>query len=506
MRADQARRLVPRRVRRLLRRALDARAASAYSSSDLETDLTSDDLPPQRLDHTRVPELRGRPIGFGPVRELSSEPPVFLCGIPYDLFQGFAPAFGKRYGQRPAGFLIVPTWSIEHPDRVAALVEGHHWHTERFPEHRLRYLCNSEGEADLLRAHDLPADLLNHKCTVSDEIFRPLPDVEVEFDAVYVARFVREKRHELGAQVPRVLRVAYAEGQRSREREFRLLRKQILRPGHVLANDLDAGLPVRMSPDEVNRALNRAAVGLLLSEVEGASYAAVEYLLAGLPVVSTPSLGGREAYFDPEYCLICDPTPDDVRDAVRELTARQVPREYVRTKTLERLRVQRERILDERDALLVGLGAHPPVRDGWPYGDVSGIPWRTFNAHLAAFDSRQKQTLAAEVGLAAADLDGVQLTAHELRSVIEAVSSRPGCALLVFGTGHDSVLWERVNGGGTTAFVEADPVWADRARARLHVATVHRVDFTTRVEQWSELLDRPDSLALDLPDEVTGRR
>ena len=183
MRAEQARRLVPRRVRRLLRRALDARAASAYSSSDLETDLTSDDLPPQRLDHTRVPELRGRPIGFGPVRELSSEPPVFLCGIPYDLFQGFAPAFGKRYGHRPAGFLIVPTWSIEHPDRVAALVEGHHWHTERFPEHRLRYLCNSEGEADLLRAHDLPADLLNHKCTVSDEIFRPLPDVEVEFDA-----------------------------------------------------------------------------------------------------------------------------------------------------------------------------------------------------------------------------------------------------------------------------------------------------------------------------------
>ena len=35
--------------------------------------------------------------------------------------------------------------------------------------------------------------------------------------------------------------------------------------------------------------------------------ASIEYLLAGLPVVSTPSLGGRDHYFDDEYCLIAPP-------------------------------------------------------------------------------------------------------------------------------------------------------------------------------------------------------
>ena len=42
--------------------------------------------------------------------------------------------------------------------------------------------------------------------------------------------------------------------------------------------------------------------------MEGANYASVEYLLAGLSIVSTPSIsGGREVYFDPEFCIVCDP-------------------------------------------------------------------------------------------------------------------------------------------------------------------------------------------------------
>jgi glycosyltransferase involved in cell wall biosynthesis len=49
----------------------------------------------------------------------------------------------------------------------------------------------------------------------------------------------------------------------------------------------------------VNQGLARAVVGLCLSTVEGSNYASMEYMLAGLPIVSTPSIGGREVYFDP---------------------------------------------------------------------------------------------------------------------------------------------------------------------------------------------------------------
>ncbi len=64
----------------------------------------------------------------------------------------------------------------------------------------------------------------------------------------------------------------------------------------------------------------------ILSAEEGSSYASMEYLLAGLGVVSTHSTGGRDVYFDPDYCITCDPTPEAVRDAVAELRARNIPR------------------------------------------------------------------------------------------------------------------------------------------------------------------------------------
>ena len=116
---------------------------------------------------------------------------------------------------------------------------------------------------------------------------------------------------------------------RKEQREL-FLRLMAEHPNHVLLNPTDEALPVRLPAKEVNAALNRAAVGLCLSRMEGANYASLEYMLAGLPVVSTPSIGGREMYFDPEFCIVCDPDPVAVREAVESLRSRHIPREYVR--------------------------------------------------------------------------------------------------------------------------------------------------------------------------------
>ncbi|WP_164127899.1 glycosyltransferase, partial [Stenotrophomonas maltophilia] len=72
-------------------------------------------------------------------------------------------------------------------------------------------------------------------------------------------------------------------------------------------NPIVDGLTARLTPEAVNRVYNQAAVGLCLSAVEGAMCASMEYLMAGLPVVSTPSVGGRDVYFDPDYCIIAEP-------------------------------------------------------------------------------------------------------------------------------------------------------------------------------------------------------
>jgi uncharacterized protein (TIGR01627 family) len=450
---------------------------------------------------------------FGPIAVLSHDPPFFKTGIAYDELVGIASAVGQRYGDIPAGFIIYPTWTIE--DRVTALAAAAAAHRERFKNHRLLFICNTQREADLVSLAGQPAILLNKNFTVSETIFRPLPDAAVEFDAIYNARFVPYKRHELTAKIDRVAYLSYAEGSvERRDHQRKLLAAALARnPSHVLLNPLADELPIRLSHREANAAINRAAVGLCLSDVEGANYASMEYMLAGLPVVSTPNHTGREVYFDPDYCLICEPDAVAVRDAVEAIKARKLPRAYIRERTLAKIEPERRRFLTLVDEMIVGLGGKRRFDGQWPFAETSGmVTWNTFDNHLSAFDRVARNTMLARengigaVSVGAAELEGIQLQSSELRPIIKAIAARPRCALLMFGCGNDSALWEKVNRDGTTAFIEDDPTWVETARSRLAAANVYLVNYGTRRSDWLSLLNAPDKLDLDLPEAVSSRR
>ena len=66
-------------------------------------------------------------------------------------------------------------------------------------------------------------------------------------------------------------------------------------PDHLILNPLQAdGTRAFFTPQQVAYHLNRSQIGGLFSEEEGACYAATEYLLCGLPVVTTlAEAGGR---------------------------------------------------------------------------------------------------------------------------------------------------------------------------------------------------------------------
>lgn len=377
----------------------------------------------------------------------------------------------------------------------------------------------------MLEEHGQRAEFLNHKFTVSEHIFRPLPEAAVEFDAIYNARFVAGKRHELAANIESLAYVTYCEPEQIRQQEFKRLWPEIKArcPGHVLLNDLVDDLPVLLSHADVNAALARASTGLLLSEVEGASYAAVEYMLAGLSVVSTPSVGGRDAYFDPEYCIVCDANPRAIRDAVAELKSRNIPKSYIRDKTLRKLEPERQRFLGMVDNLAVELGGQPQSASAWPYGDISGVPWAGWGKHFAEFDRRtgkvpkKKKTLKERISKKSKSVKrkfgfdhipwaDIQLSHLEVQTIIKEIKKKRNCSLLVFGCGNDSVLWEKTNARGTTAFIEDNAHWANVARAQLQRSEVHVVNYESRQADWLHWLDQPDKLKMDLPDEVRSHR
>ena len=79
--------------------------------------------------------------------------------------------------------------------------------------------------------------------------------------------------------------------------------------------------------------------------------AAMEYLLCGLPVVSTKSQGGRDRYLKGEYCAIVGDDPGEVAHAVQRLKNQNFDREKIRLEVLENLKFDRSHLLDDIDHL-----------------------------------------------------------------------------------------------------------------------------------------------------------
>jgi glycosyltransferase involved in cell wall biosynthesis len=74
-------------------------------------------------------------------------------------------------------------------------------------------------------------------------------------------------------------------------------------------------------------------------------YASAQYLLSGLPVVSTPSLGGRDVFFDDRYTAIVEADSRAIKQGVEDLNSRDIPADFIRQRTLEKMKAHRQRFI-----------------------------------------------------------------------------------------------------------------------------------------------------------------
>jgi len=130
---------------------------------------------------------------------------------------------------------------------------------------------------------------------------------------------------------------------------------------------------IALRPDVVARYCNRAHVGLCLSATEGAMYASIEYLLCGLPVVSTINRGGRDFFFDPEFCITVPPDPAAVAKAVEGLRRRKISPEYIRERTLQKIVHERNKFLEFVQAIYQQEGSNRDVREDWGRSFVTAM-------------------------------------------------------------------------------------------------------------------------------------
>lgn len=179
---------------------------------------------------------------------------------------------------------------------------------------------------------------------VSETIFRIQPNQPKLFDAVYNAALTEFKRHELCRDVSGLgLLYHWFHATPAQRSEFEAAYRALL-PHAKFINGFDRDYRL-LSAHQIAGWLNRAKVGLCLSAVEGATTAAIEYMLCGLPVVTTPSKGGRDRIFDPAVTLTVEPTPAAVAHGVRTVIERQIEPRRVRLAAETALKPDRIRLL-----------------------------------------------------------------------------------------------------------------------------------------------------------------
>jgi glycosyltransferase involved in cell wall biosynthesis len=172
---------------------------------------------------------------------------------------------------------------------------------QRGIEHHL--ILNTPKELSLARKVGVRAAHISNNVYCNERVFRRLQLNKV-FDALYIAKSARFKRHELAKDIERLA----------------ILRSS----GEAIADCCPAVAHATtnseiLDKESVARFINQANCTLALSAEEGGMFASFESLLCGVPVVSTPSRGGRDLFYDESNSLIVKATSEDVRAGVEKI-------------------------------------------------------------------------------------------------------------------------------------------------------------------------------------------
>ncbi len=246
--------------------------------------------------------------------------------------------------------LVHYSWSIEAAGDLAAIRAGLTSAQETLPGHTIVPLAANEGELQFLKNTGFRAVMGNGLIFCDERIWRPTMPHGSLFDAAYNGRLDPYKRHELAAGIDSLLLIYDWSLSASTSDRLEYTKKML--PTAFFANhELNGGNFYPLSKEKICQLYGLSEVGLCLSAEEGVMRASMEYLLCGLPVVTTKSQGGRDRYLSVEYSSMVSDDPDEVARAVQLLKNKNFDREKIRSAVLENLKFDRSHLLDDMDRL-----------------------------------------------------------------------------------------------------------------------------------------------------------
>lgn len=297
------------------------------------------------------------------LRLISADPPIYFSVPGFKTPIGIAPQVSPLLAEVPVCFLVGLWWAYESAEDVRRMIDAYRDWQPRYPHHVLIVLCNTPAQVVTFGRVGINCVLAPQNMFLDENIFKPDPTQVRRYDAIYNAGITQFKRHLLAREIPS-LALIYG-GWHGADQAYVDNVRSTLSQALFVNEMVGGGKYASLSPQQCAAWYNQASVGLCLSEVEGAMYVSMEYLLSGLPIVSTPSRGGRDYFFDDDVALIVEPNATAVANGVRAMIDRRLEPGHVRRRTLEKVMAERQKFLGLLEIIFARLGRPFPGAGIW---------------------------------------------------------------------------------------------------------------------------------------------
>jgi glycosyltransferase involved in cell wall biosynthesis len=200
--------------------------------------------------------------------------------------------------------LIQIGWHRETPERAQELVDVLAELKEKHSGLHFTFLCNSPHEEEIVKTKGLNAVFCHQNAFVDENLYPVIPGKKKLYDAIYIARVTPFKRQELAQKIKTLRFIGWTS-----PLETDYFNK-------IMTATPQAKWTCSVASNKIYREINAARVGLCLSAEEGAMFVSAEYMLCGIPAVTTKNMGGREALFPEEAFCYVDDNPESVAAGV----------------------------------------------------------------------------------------------------------------------------------------------------------------------------------------------
>lgn len=248
--------------------------------------------------------------------------------------------------------------SIERIKKDSILVVATSWHcslkavdaVKKIKCDNVIILANTEYKKNFFEKKCPNVDVVfcNNNALINEDNFKILYDVTKKYDLVINSRFSAYKNVGIANLCENTIHIGYFNtGENYKFPRFGKYAnfKKPTDYGSLKRKNYSI-----FNKEKITQYLNESYVGGIFSTIEGQCRGSSEYLLCGIPVVSTKSLGGRDIWYNNDNSIICEFNPQSVSDAVN--LAKQLVingtfnAEKIRNQHLLQSYEHRERLID----------------------------------------------------------------------------------------------------------------------------------------------------------------